>query len=139
MNALGIDYGRTHKGLAIGDTETKIAMPLQTLDHLSYDDFINELRKIISSYHINLFVVGVPITWPEDRDRPGMRDEVEKFAKLISQELNMPVELVDERYTSDAAKQLKKEYPQGNEHALSAMLILQTYFDRKANPVRSLT
>ncbi|OGL59122.1 hypothetical protein A3E96_00360 [Candidatus Uhrbacteria bacterium RIFCSPHIGHO2_12_FULL_46_13] len=133
MNILGIDYGRAHKGLAIGDTGTKIAMPLKTFDHLSHVDFIKELKKIILSYRIDLLVVGVPVTWPEDKNRLGMRDEVEKFAKLISQELNMPVELIDERYTSDAAKKLRKEYPLGNEHALSAMLILQTYFDRGVN------
>lgn len=130
MTVLGIDYGRAHKGLAIGDTDTKTAMPLKTFDYLSNADFFAALRKIVSSYNVQLIVVGVPVTWPEDRSRSGMREEVEGFAQKISQELTLQVELVDERFTSDAAAKLKRENIDGDEHALSAMLILQTYFDR---------
>src|SRR3989338_6590305 len=104
MNILGIDYGRAHKGLAIGDTGTKIAMPFKTFDHLSYDDFINELKKIILSHHVKLIIIGLPVTWPEDKNRPGMREEVKRFTAQIHQDLKIPVELVDERYTSDAAR-----------------------------------
>ena len=129
MNIVGIDYGRAHLGLAIGETETKVAMPLKTFNHLAFGDFIIELKKIISGYRIDSCVVGLPVTWPEDRNIPGMRAEVEKFADQIHAELNLPVQLVDERYTSAAAKQLQKEHSQADEHALAAMLILQAYFD----------
>ena len=130
VNVLGIDYGRAHKGLAIGDMDIKTAMPLKTFDYLSNADFFAALRKIVSSYNVHLIVVGVPVTWPEDRSRPGMREEAEKFAKQINQELAARVELVDERFTSEAAAKLKRENIDGDEHALSAMLILQSYFDR---------
>ena len=133
MNVLGIDYGRAHRGLAIGDTETKIALPLKTFDHLSDEVFFSELRGIVSAHNARLLVVGIPVTWPEDRSRFGMREEAEEFAKRVSQALNLPVELVDERFTSNAASKLKKEHKQGNEHALSAMLILQSYFDKEIN------
>lgn len=131
MTVLGIDYGRAHKGLAIGDEDTKTAMPLKTFDYLSSVDFFVALREIISSYNIQLIVVGVPVTWPEDRSRPGMREEAERFAQKINKELAARVELADERFTSDAAAKLKRENINGDKHALSAMLILQSYFDRK--------
>ena len=103
---------------------------MKTFDYLSNADFFAALRKIVSSYNVHLIVVGVPVTWPEDRSRPGMREEAEKFAKQINQELAARVELVDERFTSEAAAKLKRENIDGDEHALSAMLILQSYFDR---------
>lgn len=131
VTVLGIDYGRAHKGLAIGSTETKLALPLKILEHLSQTDFFEELRRIILAHNVELIVMGVPVTWPEDRSRPGMREETEKFANLISQTLNVPVKLMDERFTTNAARKLKLEHPQADEHALSAMLILQSYFDRE--------
>ena len=61
-----------------------------------------------------------------------MREEAEKFADRVSSDIDLPVELVDERYTTAAATRLKKEYPQGDIHALSAMLILQTYLEKQS-------
>ena len=131
MTVLGIDYGRAHNGVSLGDTDTRIAMPLKTFHRLSKKKLFIELQKIITAHNIQLLVVGLPITWPEDRERSGMRQEVEEFSRNVSQKLNLPAELVDERFTSAAAKNLKKGHKEIDEHSLSAMLILQTYFDRE--------
>ena len=132
MTVLGIDYGSAHKGLALGYTETKLAMPLAAYDHLSDPDFLTKIRDTISEHQVKLIVVGWPVTWPEDRHYRGMREEAEKFADRVSSDIDLPVELVDERYTTAAATRLKKEYPQGDIHALSAMLILQTYLEKQS-------
>lgn len=135
MTLLGVDYGRAHVGLAIGESVTGLAVPLATLHHRPRPLLLDDLRTVISRHRVTRVVVGVPVTWPEDRSRPGMREEAEAFAVALHEASRLPVELVDERLTSRGAAQLAKAAGRnggGDEHALAAMLILQTYLDREA-------
>lgn len=127
---LGIDYGRKHIGLAIGDTETKLALPLTTLKRVSDESLLADIKKIIKERLASSLVLGVPITWPEDRSRPGMREEIENFANQLESTTGLNVVLIDERRTSLGAVTLRQEGSGVDEHTLAATLILQTYLDK---------
>lgn len=106
MNYLGIDYGEKNIGLAFGDHELKIAMPLGIVHN------IKEIKKIIKDRKINQIIIGLPIGFQgETQQTKKTRAFAKNFKKAI---------LVDERLTSKMT----------NDHSGAAALILQTYFDK---------
>lgn len=126
---LGIDYGRAHVGLAVGDTTTRLALPLASITVRSRDETVAALRQAIRERGVERLVVGLPVRWPDDRSKRGLVGEVEAFARVLRQELALPVECVNERRTSLGAGELRRQGSETDEHALAAMLILQTYLD----------
>lgn len=124
---LGIDYGRAHVGLSTGDTETKMAFPHKTLSGLPRHSLLEELRAIVKANKVERIVVGRPRSMSGGEGT--LEKEVEEFSQQLRMTADIPVQLVDERFTSDAAQQLRHENPHADEHALAAMLILQFYFD----------
>jgi len=131
MTILGIDYGRSHLGLSIGHTETKMALPYMTLNNLSYKDFLIQLKKVINEEKIEKIIIGWPIATNPDNETPdGIRSEVESFSNKVKGDTHILFELIDERYSTAAAARLRHDDPKSDEHSIAAMLILQSYFDR---------
>ena len=124
MRYLGIDYGDRWVGLALGDDETHIASPLLTLEN-NGDDLLIELETIVMSEGVEFIVVGMPYN-------PGQSDEQQEKTRIFMRHLSRcvlcPVKEHDERFTSKEARTHMREGG-GDEHALAAMLILQSYLD----------
>ncbi|MFH1225882.1 MAG: Holliday junction resolvase RuvX [bacterium] len=122
MKLLGIDYGDRHLGLAIADSETKLASPWQIIGN----NFI-ELKRIITEEKIEKIVVGRPI------GHRGQLAKTKKFLELLKNNLTLPIDTEDERFSTVMANKLIKGNKKKGERddAISAMLILQSYLDRK--------
>ena len=60
MRYLGIDYGEAHVGIAIGDDETLMALPLETVTNEGVQEMIEYLTAVIVREGIGAIVVGVP-------------------------------------------------------------------------------
>ena len=120
---LGIDYGTVRIGLALGDSEIKLAIPFMVVAS------VDEILKVIRDEEIDEIVIGAPLTLRSEEGK--MSQEVDQFIKLIESKLNVPINIVDERLTSKAAdvleggKKIKAE-----RDAVAAMIILQSYLDR---------
>ena len=127
---MGIDYGGMNIGLAIGHTETGLAMPLRSFRGLPRHAFVEELRPIITTHGIKKLIIGLPLSL-NGQDLGDMVKNVHQFGDQCSKLLDVPVDYVDERFSSEAAKKLKRDFPHADEDALSAMCILQTYLDRQ--------
>ena len=127
MTFLGVDYGRSHVGVAVGDTDAKMAFPHKTFHGLPRVSVLEELRTLIRINSAHRVIVGIP------RGMHGEEGTLEREVREFAQQLRMiggvPVQLMDERFTSDAAGKLRRDNPSADEHALAAMLILQSYFD----------
>lgn len=124
MKVLGIDFGSKKMGLALGDTNLKVAIPWLILPWSNSQKSWQKLIELIKSEKIELLVVG----WPLDL-RSQITPQtiiVEEFIKRL-QEMNYNVEKVDERLSSKAAQKLGHKL---EDDAVAAMEILQTYFDR---------
>ncbi|MFA4833896.1 MAG: Holliday junction resolvase RuvX [Patescibacteria group bacterium] len=120
---LGIDWGEKRIGLALGDSETKLATPHKTVGD------IKEILKVIKEEKINMVVVGKPLKMSDIRYQ--MSDKFLNFLDLLKKKLDIPIETIDERLSSKAADALlgnKKEKAGRDE--MAAMLILQNYLDR---------
>src|SRR6478736_688619 len=134
---IGIDYGTKRVGLASTDPLKLIANTLATI-HAK--DVIQYLKDFIAREEVECFVVGKPMRLDGTDSQSAVH--VEKFVHLLRKNFPLiPVEMIDERFTSAIAKRsmlemgLKKK-DRANKSTvdqISAVLILQTYMQMKSN------
>jgi putative Holliday junction resolvase len=137
MRCLGIDYGTKRVGLAHGD-EIGVATPLPAL--VDADEAVRwrKLGELIRQRRITDLVLGYPYNM--DGSVGFKAKEVDAFAARLKAEFGLPVHLVDETLTSDAAESsiAKKDRRQvrgaGTIDSRAACLILQDYLDQKFPP-----
>lgn len=130
MMILGIDFGSSHIGLALGDSETKISFPYKSLHNFSTDSAEKELLKIIADENVQQVVVGLPVaTHTTLTNFESSKEAAQNFADKLAKSITIPVTMIDERFTTKQAKKMQDSDVVADDHALSAMLILQMYFD----------
>ncbi|HPL92829.1 MAG TPA: Holliday junction resolvase RuvX [bacterium] len=128
MNYLGIDYGDKFVGLALANSDLKLAVPLALMENSGMEELLNKLAKVIKDYQINEIVLGWP-QWHNDQQSK----QVELFKTSLA--TIFPVEnikLADESLTSKMADQLlaeQKKRAGSRQDDVAAMLILQAYLD----------
>ena len=136
---LGIDFGQKRIGFSVGQTLTRIASPLCTVQNDGA--FWQQLNHQIKEWNVSQIVLGLPLDMAgEEQD---ITRQVKKFGKKIHRETQLPVHLVDERLTSFAAERQFKDSRQANMSkakdksqidAMAAQIILQSWFDEPQNP-----
>jgi putative Holliday junction resolvase len=104
---LGLDYGRSRIGLAIADSETRLAKPLATLERINRNEDMRRLRELVREQGVQQIIVGLPLRL--DGSQGEMADEVSRFAERLRKQIGVPVEMVDERLTSWEAERLLEE------------------------------
>ncbi len=131
MKHLGIDYGSAHVGVAIGDNESRVATPYETIHKKDQAEVIQALQLIIDSEEIEAIVIGFPIGM--DGKAGGQAKATQKFIEQLQQVVTIPIHKEDERMTSQLAqKLLKDDHDRSQEHAVAAASILQSFLDRMA-------
>ncbi len=104
---LALDYGRKKIGLALADSEVRIAEPYTTLGRINRNEDMRRLREFVRDHHIKQIIVGLPLLL--DGTRGEMAEEATRFAERLRKQIGLPVELVDERLTSWEAERLLEE------------------------------
>jgi putative holliday junction resolvase len=104
---LAVDYGRARMGLALADSESRMAQPLSTLERINRNEDMRRLRELVHEHGVKQIVVGLPLRL--DGTRGEMAEEVERFAQRMRKQIGVPVEMVDERLTSWEAERLLEE------------------------------
>ena len=104
---LGIDLGTKRIGIAISDYNQKIATPLQTLEKSKQGKLIDELESIIAEYDIKGIIIGNPINM--DGTYGKSSQSVNDIANNISNKIDIPVSLWDERLSTVGAFNLSSE------------------------------
>lgn len=128
---LAIDYGTKRTGIAVTDEMQIIASGLTTVDTKTLLDF---LQAYVAKEKVEKFVVGLP----KQMNNTASESEVyiQKFLQQLEKVMpHIPVERVDERFTSKIAFQtmvdsgLKKKQRKNKAliDEISATLILQSY------------
>ena len=130
---LGIDYGTKRVGIAITDPLRLFAYGLTTI--LNDLKFWDNFDKLVTEYDIEIIVLGYPLK--ESGERSSSTELVEKFQAELKKKVNIPIELVDERYSSSIAQQQvlesvtskKKRRNKGLIDKNAAAVILQDYLN----------
>lgn len=98
---LAIDYGSKRIGIAITDPLNIFAYPLITLTN--DNKFFDNLNKILTQYKVVKILIGSPLK--ENGEESVTSQSVNKFMEELKKHLQIEVELVDERYSSEIARQ----------------------------------
>jgi len=130
---LGIDYGAKRVGIAITDPLRIFAYGLTTLQN--DNKFWDNLTKLFSEFEVELIVLGYPLK--ESGERSSSTELIEKFHIELEEKIKIPIELVDERYSSSIAQQQilesvtskKKRRNKGLVDKNAAAIILQDYLN----------
>jgi putative holliday junction resolvase len=129
MRILGIDYGDKKIGLAFGDTETRIAVPLEVISNKGQ----KTIEALVTNVHdedIDLIVVGVPLA-TGGHHGPEQLEKTRAFIQQLTEAVSVPVKEEDESYTTSESIRLQREEGTDvEEDALAAMLIIQSYLSR---------
>ena len=104
---LGLDLGKKRIGVAICDSNKKIATPYTTLIKDNLKNFLNELKKIISENDIQGLVIGNPINM--DGTFGASAHSVKDTVNLLSKNITLPITLWDERLSSTGAYKLSSQ------------------------------
>ncbi|GLB50240.1 Holliday junction resolvase RuvX [Neptunitalea lumnitzerae] len=132
---LAIDYGTKRTGLAVTDELQIIASGLTTVDTPKLLLF---LKDYCEKENVATIVVGEPKQMNNEASESEVH--IQAFLKKLSETIpHIPVERVDERFTSKIAFQsmitggLKKKQRANKAliDEISATIILQTYLDGK--------
>lgn len=120
---MGIDWGEKRIGLAVADSETKIATPLSVVSNLK------DLKGVVKEEGSGVLIVGSPVKM--SGERRDLNPAFLNFLELLKEEFpDKEIIQFDERLTSKQADALpgKKKEKAGRDET-SAMIILQNYLD----------
>lgn len=132
---LAIDYGEKRSGLAETDDMQIVASGLAGI---MTSNLIPFLEKYMSENYVEKIIIGLPVRL--NGELSDVEISIQKLIKKITSLFpNIPVERVDERFTSKIASHFislsgKSKKNRENKHLLdevSATLILQTYLEKK--------
>ncbi len=132
---LAIDYGKKRTGIAVSDPLQIIANGLTTVETPKLLDF---LLQYVAKENVERIVVGYPKQL-NNEDSENMK-RIAPFVNTLKKRLpQMPIEWVDERFTSALAQQamiaggLKKKDRQNKAlvDEISATIILQSYMESR--------
>ena len=132
---LGVDYGERRIGLAISDPTGTIASPVGAiLRRRGKRPPIAELVRRATALEARGFVIGLPL------DGEGLETarsaEARRIGDALEQRTGLPVEFLDERFTTAAARRAIHEMEgstrgrAGDVDALAATILLQLALDR---------
>ena len=133
---MGFDFGRRRIGVACGDTLTRGARALTTVAcNAAGADWIH-IQRLLSQWSPNRIVVGLP--YNADGSEGDIATQVRRFAQDLQSRFAVPVEFIDERYSSlDAQARLKDARAAGTRKrrvskadidASAACVILERWF-----------
>ena len=131
--ALCFDFGEQRIGVAVGEHITTTASPLTTIDNESNEIRFAVIANLIKEWQPKILVVGLPLSL--DGSENSVSQLCRKFARRLNGRFNLPVVLIDERYSSsDASEKLNQTGIKGRAQKtmldqVAAQTILQSYFD----------
>ena len=141
---LSIDLGEQRVGLAISDEQQIIAQSLDTINFKNENALIAKIKQIVKDRVISEIVLGNPISLSGNKTKRSIW--VEDFQSKLEKELNIPINLFDERFTSQLAtrileqskrsartssKNFKTKSYKGQIDKLAATIILEDYLAYK--------
>ena len=130
---LSIDYGIKKIGLALSDPLKIIAKPFNTIDNISYEDSLIQLKNIIKEYSVNEIVVGLQITLKNTFSE--QTNLVNEFIESLKNDLVIKITIIDERLSSIEAKKsliqqgIKTGHNKKEIDKTAAAIFLQSYLN----------
>lgn len=133
---LGFDFGTKKIGVAVGQTITGMASPLETISAVNQKPNWEAISRLLTEWRPAGFVVG--ICYQEDGTKNPVTDKILKFCRQLEGRFNLPVFTMDEGLTTHESKQMLFDDLNVNatklwkvQDQLAATLILQSWLNEK--------
>lgn len=120
----GFDFGIKRIGVAMGNTMIGQASPLAVIRGEDNTTRFGAIAALIDKWAPTRLIVGLPLH--PDGAEHEMTARCRRFANQLHGRFNIPVELVDERYSSAVIGGKRGEVIDDR----AAAIILQQYFDQ---------
>ncbi len=117
---LAFDFGLKRIGVAVGEPELRTAHPLPAVAGFA------QIERLVAEWKPARLVVGLPVR--EAGEHPLAR-RVERFARRLHGRFRIPVERVDERFSSVEAESRLRGVKRKAVDSVAAQLILEQFFD----------
>jgi len=134
---MALDYGTRRIGIAISDAEGSFAFPAAGLASQGRSRDLEALQQLATERGVQRVVVGLPIHMSGQKGETAQA--AEEFANAVSNKTGLPVEMFDERWTTQAAERSLAESKSGRRKrrevvdSAAATLLLQTWLERARN------
>jgi len=135
---LAFDFGTRRIGVAVGNTLTRTANPLATIDDERTERRFAAIGALVAEWRPATLVVGLPTH--ADASEHEMTQRARRFARQLEGRFHLPVVIIDERWTTqDAQAVLDAAGTTGRKvravrDSVAAQLILQSWFDQPDEP-----
>jgi putative Holliday junction resolvase len=130
---LALDFGLRRTGVAVGEMALGIAHPLKLVDTADPELRLTRVADYVQEWQPTLFVLGWPVR--DDGAEHPMAAAVQAFQAALEARFGLPVERVDERFSSHAASQslgdagVRGRRQKAHLDSVAASEILQGFFD----------
>ena len=127
-NILALDVGDRRVGVALADSQIKIAVPYGYLERS--DKIIQQITELMLDHDINILVIGYPRN--QSGEATKQTESVEQFAKKLAEvEIDADLVFQDESLSSvEAERRLGRVKDKGEIDAEAASIILQDYLEQ---------
>jgi putative Holliday junction resolvase len=125
VKVMALDFGSARTGVAVSDPTGTLARPLGVVERAAADSGLAELERLVRAEEVERVVVGLPLTLHGTRGEQAA--ETERFVDALRGVLDIPVEVYDERFTTDLAQRTAGEAP---EDAVAAAHLLSGWLER---------
>jgi putative holliday junction resolvase len=136
---LAVDFGLKRIGIASGDTLTRAAHPRATIANGPNGPDWRALERVLTDTQPARIAVGEP--YNADGSVSPLTEAARRFAAELARRSSLPIDLVDERWSSqDAEERLRAERASGERRrrvtredvdAAAAAVILDRWFTQK--------
>jgi putative Holliday junction resolvase len=138
--ALAFDFGLERIGVAVGEAQLGTAHPLPGVAARTRPGRLTAIERLVAEWKPSVLVVGRPLG--EDGAPHEMTRRAERFARQLNGRFRLPVEMVDERYSSAEADSRVRAAYGGRKAAVlargktldshAAQIILEQFFGDQA-------
>ncbi|MDD4002847.1 MAG: Holliday junction resolvase RuvX [Clostridia bacterium] len=134
---MALDIGSVRIGIAISDIMQIIASPYQNYNRKTINQDIAHINNIIETENIKKVVAGLPVSM--DGSENTQCRKIRNFCAKIEEAINMPIEFIDERFSSVSAERvllqanISRQGRKKVKDKLAASIFLQSYLDKINN------
>ena len=127
MKVLALDYGPARTGVAVSDPTGTLARPVGVVERASTEAGLARLLEVVRAEEPDRIVVGLPLTLRGEHGEQARATE--RFVATLREAVDVPVESLDERFTTALAAQTPSR---AAEDARAAAHLLTTYLERES-------
>lgn len=131
---MALDVGNKRIGIAMSDLMRIIASPYENYQRKNIGEDIRHIGNIIKENNVQKLIAGLPVSM--DGSENAQCQSVKSFCATLEKKLKMPVEYVDERFSTVSAERtlieadVSRKDRKNLKDKLAAAIFLQSYLDK---------